>query len=71
MRLEPTSTVASTSTKNDEGRTFPFGEVPALAEALRAQRTYTEEVQRRHGTVIQWVWHRDDGSRICKIDEEW
>jgi integrase len=32
MRLEPTSTVAGTSTKNNDGRTFPFGEVPALAE---------------------------------------
>jgi integrase len=70
MRLEPTSTKAGTSTKNNEGRTFPFGEVPALAEALRAQR-YTEEVQRRHGVVIPWVWHREDGSRICKIDEAW
>ena len=71
MRLEPTSTKAGTSTKNNEGRTFPFGEVPALAEALRAQRAYTEEVQRRIGAVIPWVWHREDGSRICRIDEAW
>ena len=21
--------------------------------------------------MIPWVWHRDDGSRICKIDEAW
>jgi integrase len=71
MRLEPTSTKAGTSTKNNRGRTFPFGELPPLADVLRAQRAYTEEVQRRIGAVIPWVWHRDDGSRICKIDEAW
>lgn len=71
MRLEPTSTQAGTSTKTNEGRTFPFEEVAALAEALRAQRVYTDEVQRRIGAVLPWVWHRDDGSRICKIDEAW
>ncbi|HSE67821.1 MAG TPA: site-specific integrase [Gemmatimonadales bacterium] len=71
MRLEPTSKAAGTSTKNNEGRTFPFGEVPALLEALRVQRACTEEVQRRNGEVIPWVWHRDDGSRIRSIDEAW
>jgi integrase len=71
MRLEPTSTVAGTSTKNDEGRTFPFGEVAALAGALQAQCAFTEDVQRRIGAVIPWVWHREDGSRIHKIDEAW
>jgi integrase len=66
MRLEPTSTSAGTSTKNNEGRTLPFGALPDLAEALREQRAYTEEVQRRVGAVIPWVWLRD--GRICKID---
>jgi integrase len=45
--------------------------VPALAEAFRAQRSDSEAVQRRLGIVVPWVWHRDDGSRICKIDEAW
>jgi integrase len=65
MRLDPNTT------KSDKGRTFPFGELPPLAEALRAQRAYTDEVQRKLGAVIPWVWHREDGSRICKIDEAW
>lgn len=65
MRLEPNTT------KSDKGRTFPFGELPPLAEALRAQRAFTEEVQRQVGAVIPWVWHREDGTRICKIDEAW
>ena len=38
VRLEPTSSVAGSSTNNDDGRTFPFAELPPLAEALRAQR---------------------------------
>lgn len=71
MRLEPTSTQAGTSTKNNQGRTFPFGNLPPLADALRAQRTFTEDVQRQVGAVIPWVWHREDGSRIVKIDEAW
>ena len=71
LRLEPTSTAAGTSTKNNEGRTFPFGVLPPLAEVIRAQRAYTEDVQRRVGAVIPWVWHRGDGSRVCKIDEAW
>jgi hypothetical protein len=71
LRLEPTSTKAGTSTKNNQGRTFPHGDLPPLAEALKAQRAYTEEVQRKIGAVIPWVWHREDGSRIRKIDEAW
>jgi integrase len=71
MRLEPKSTKAGTSTKNNRGRTFPFGELPPLDEVLRAQRANTEETQRRIGAVIPWVWHRTDGSRVCKIDEGW
>jgi len=69
MRLEPTSVLAGTSTKNDQARTFPFGQLPPLAEALQTQRASVEEAQRRLGAVIPWVWIRNDGSRICKIDE--
>jgi integrase len=71
MRLEPTSVLAGTSTKNDEGRTFPFDVLPPLAGVLQAQRALVEEVQRRLGAVIPWLWVRSDGSRICKIDEAW
>ncbi|MBA3319117.1 MAG: site-specific integrase [Gemmatimonadales bacterium] len=71
MRLDPTSTAAGTSTKNNQGRTYPFGEVPALADALRAQRAYSDDVQRQVGAVIPFVWHRMDGSRIRHFDEAW
>lgn len=71
MRLEPTSTKAGTSTKNNQGRTFPFGELPPLAEVLEDRRAFTDEAQLHTGAIIPWVWHRADGSRICKIDEAW
>jgi integrase len=79
LRLDPTSDQARTSTKNDEGRVFPFKgleplrEAPLdpLREALVTQRAFVDGVQRRHQAVIPWVWVREDGTRICKIDEAW
>ena len=53
VRLEPGST------KNDEGRTFPFAVLPALADVLQRQREYTDTVQRDKGAIIPWVFHRD------------
>jgi integrase len=47
VRLEPDST------KNDEGRTFPFDALPDLKDALEAQRMRTPE-----GTICPWVFHR-------------
>jgi integrase len=69
-RLEPTSSVAGTSTKNDEGRTVPIGVLPQLATALRNQRAYTDDVQRRTGQIVPWVFHRE-GKQIKKLDEAW
>ena len=63
LRLRPTSTIAGTTTKNDQGRVFPFRPLPPLEEALRAQRAYTDDVARRTGTIPQYVFHRE-GERI-------
>lgn len=52
VRLEPNST------KNDEGRVFPFAALPELASLLARQRDYTREVERAIGAVIPWVFHR-------------
>jgi len=70
VRLEPTSSVAGTSTKNDHGRTFPAGALPQLVTALRNQRAYTDDVQRRTGQIVPWVFHRE-GRQIKKMDETW
>lgn len=51
VRLEPGTT------KNDEGRTFPFREHPALARVLEEQWAHTEALQREQGRIIPWVFH--------------
>jgi len=52
VRLEPGTT------KNGEGRTFPFAALPALETVLRRQRDYTAAVERQPGQVVPWVFHR-------------
>ena len=66
LRLRPTSTVAGTTTKNDQGRVFPFRPLPPLEEALRAQRAYTDEFARRTGTIPRYVFHRE-GEKILNF----
>jgi integrase len=53
VRLEPGTT------KNDEGRVFPFAILPELAELLRTQREETTTIERDTGRLIPWVFHRD------------
>lgn len=53
IRLEPNTT------KNDEGRVFPFHALPALASMLNDQRERTRAVERRTGAIVPWVFHRD------------
>ena len=64
VRLEPGST------KNDEGRTFPFTAFPALAELLRRQWDHTMALQMEQGAVIPWVFHRN-GQRIKTFRRAW
>ena len=52
MRLEPHTT------KNDEGRTFPFAVLPELAEVLTRQWEHTKALQRTTGRLIPHVFHR-------------
>jgi len=53
VRLEPGTT------KNQDGRTFPFAAHPALAALLERQRAATEVAQQARGAIIPWVFHRD------------
>ena len=53
LRLEPGTT------KNGDGRTFPFAALPELAAVLREQRDRTREVERQAGRIIPWVFHRN------------
>ena len=55
VRLDPRTT------KNDEGRSFPFGALPELATLLRAQRERTTAIERETGQIVRGVFH--DGGR--------
>lgn len=50
------------TTKNNEGRVFPFGTYPELEELLR-EAHQSHQRMARQGILIPWVFHRD-GRRI-------
>jgi integrase len=56
------------TTKNDEGRVFPFTQ--ELRELLEAQRAATDLLQREKGIVCPWVFHRK-GQPIKSYDGAW
>lgn len=57
-------------TKNGKGRAIPFEVLPELAAVLKAQREYTDAVERRTGSVVRWVFHRE-GQRVKSIRQAW
>ena len=57
VRLDPGTT------KNREGRVFPFNALPELAELLSRQRTLTDALERETGQIVPYVFHRR-GQRI-------
>jgi integrase len=62
VRLDPGTT------KNDEARVFIMNS--ELRQALEAQRAYTDAVQKEHGCIISWVFHRD-GAQLKGIRKSW
>jgi integrase len=64
VRLEPGTT------KNDEGRTFPFAALPRLAELLVEQREMTAVLECRTGTMVPWVFHRE-GKQVNDYRDSW
>jgi integrase len=64
VRLEPGTT------KNDEGRTFPFEAFPQLRQLLKDQRERTSALERERGTLIPWVFHRY-GKPIQSFNGAW
>jgi integrase len=69
LRLEPETT------KNREGRTWPFDLHPRLGALIREQRRQTDLLQRRLGKIIPWVfWRADgrgDGRQIREYRDSW
>ena len=64
VRLEPGTT------KNGEGREFPFSVLPPLAEVLRDQRERTTDLERATGQIIPSVFHRN-GRPIRSYARAW
>jgi integrase len=58
------------TTKNSDGRTFPFAIEPRLAAVLRSQREYTEVMETVEGRSIPWVFHRK-GKPIRSLYGAW
>ena len=64
VRLEPGTT------KNDDGREFPFAAYPRLKALLLRQREATEDLEKETGAVIPWVFNRH-GKRIKDFRNAW
>jgi len=64
VRLEPGTT------KNKEGRTFPFTALPPLERLLTEQRERTDEVERTTAAIVPFVFHRH-GEQIRSIRRAW
>ncbi|MBI4584013.1 MAG: tyrosine-type recombinase/integrase [Planctomycetes bacterium] len=64
IRLEPGTT------KNNEGREFPFAALPALADLLRRQREYTDAVQKAQDRIVPWTFHRN-GEPVGDFKKAW
>lgn len=64
IRLEPGTT------KNDEGRTFPYAWIDELAETIRHQREVTSAYERAMSRIILWVFHRR-GKPIRTFRRSW
>jgi len=64
VRLEPRTT------KNDEGRAFPFDALPALKRLLEKQGSRKKALERSTGRIIPHVFHRD-GAPIRYFRRAW
>lgn len=64
LRLEPGTT------KNEDGRVFPFRELPPLLAIMETQREHTRNVERSNGRIITHVFHRD-GEPIRSLRTAW
>ena len=64
VRLEPGTT------KNDDGRTFPFHVLAPLRALLEDQREQTRTLERETGRIITAVFHRS-GKAVLSVDGAW
>src|SRR5262249_15908140 len=65
VRLEPGTT------KNDEGRVFPFRALPELEALLKRQKLRTEALERATNQIIPWLFHRRGGQPVLEFRQAW
>lgn len=65
LRLEPGTT------KNEEGRTWPFRTHPRLSALLHEQQRRPETLQRRLVRIVPYVFWREDGRQIREFRDSW
>jgi integrase len=65
VRLEPGTT------KNDEGRSFPFDEGDELSELLKAQRERRWALERETGRDVPWVFFQPTGRAVHYFRRAW
>jgi integrase len=58
------------TTKNDDGRVFPFGSYPELERLLLCQKEHTDALQRATARIIPLVFHRS-GEPIKDFRKAW
>lgn len=58
------------TTKNKQGREFPFHALPELDALLQSQREYTDQVARETGCIVGHVFHRS-GKPIKTLRRQW
>ena len=64
IRLDPGTT------KNKQGRTFPFGTYPPLSELIQELLERTRQAERTKETIIPWVFHYQ-GQHLKSIRTAW
>ncbi len=53
-----TITLDPGSTKNHEGRVYPFSQFPALLSVLQTQRETAQQIGKARGLIVPWVFFR-------------
>lgn len=53
-----TITLDAGSTKNNEGRSYPFGQFPELSAVLQAQRKAADQLAKTRNLIVPWVFFR-------------
>jgi len=62
-----TITLDAGSTKNNEGRTYPFGQFPELTAVLQAQRKAADQIAKTRDLIVPWVFFRVTKTTVERI----